>query len=509
MELPKSQSVFQHIKSRELNGLRVRKRPLFSNDYPEQVQSNSEGVAIEHDGEETPPLAVSFCKTIRSAHILAVSDEDGYLSLFDTRLKLSSFATSQENAGKSRVSSWVAHQNAIFDICWIKDGAGILTASGDQTIKVWDVQEGKCTGVLIGHTGSVKSVCSHPTNSDLAVSGSRDGSFSLWDFRCKSNHGRDCIMSTAVVNRAHISARKHFRRSKAASMSITSVLYLKDEVSVATAAAVDSVVKFWDTRNLKAQVTQTCPHSESVTETKVRLHGTTSLSQDLNGVFLSASCMDNRIYLYNVLQLDKGPISSFSGCQIKSFFVKSAISPDACHVLSGSSDGNAYLWQVNKPQADPIELADHDGEVTAVDWSQDGLGKIATASDDFTVRFWNIQSSFCSSARSPSSTRKRVMAIPSSACKKLVLEREQIGLEEGPSTSCPFHEAVSETNSPELTKMREIRTPESDKKTLSTFNSKDSSEKTPESALRSPSSVLYPPSSIRRRTIRDYFLSAS
>lgn len=30
----------------------------------------------------------------------------------------------------------------------------------------------------------------------------------------------------------------------------------------------------------------------------------------------------SRIYLYNVLQLDKGPIQSFSGCRIESFYVK-------------------------------------------------------------------------------------------------------------------------------------------------------------------------------------------
>lgn len=31
-------------------------------------------------------------------------------------------------------------------------------------MKVWDVQEMKCLGVLMGHTGSVKSMYSHPTN---------------------------------------------------------------------------------------------------------------------------------------------------------------------------------------------------------------------------------------------------------------------------------------------------------------------------------------------------------
>lgn len=29
--------------------------------------------------------------------------------------------------------------------------------------------------------------------------------------------------------------------------------------------------------------------------------------------------------------------------------LQSAISPDATHIISGSSDGNAYIWQVSFP----------------------------------------------------------------------------------------------------------------------------------------------------------------
>ncbi|KAL1804906.1 hypothetical protein ACET3Z_027974 [Daucus carota] len=122
----------------------------------------------------------------------------------------------------------ISHDNAIFDVCWIKDDTQMLTASGDQTsafilvqIKLWGAQEKKCLGFLLGHTGSIESICSHPTNDDINVSGSRDGSY-------------------------------------AASKSITSVLYLNDELSVATAGAVDSVVKLWDSKNLKAPISQAC-----------------------------------------------------------------------------------------------------------------------------------------------------------------------------------------------------------------------------------------------------------
>ncbi|XP_041003770.1 denticleless protein homolog [Juglans microcarpa x Juglans regia] len=511
MESSSPRSFFRKIRSRELSGFRVRKRPYISDAASDIIEIGA--VTVEHCGDETPPLAISFCKNIKNSHILAVSDEDGYVSLFDTRRKFSCSASHQENAEKAKVCDWVAHHNAVFDVRWIKEDAQILTASGDQTVKVWDVQEMKCIAELMGHTGSVKSICSHPTNPDIVVSGSRDGSFALWDLRCNSNsrsvHGELCLGSTAVVKGAHLPPQaKRIRRGKAASMSITSVLYLKDEVSIATAGAVDSVLKFWDSRNLKSVVTQTCPHPQS-TEKERRLHGISSLSQDLNGVFLSASCMDNRIYLYNLLQLEKGPLRSFSGCRIESFYVKSAISPDATHIISGSSDGNAYIWQVNKPHEDPVAFKSHDGEVTAVDWCPFEDGQIATCSDDFTVRMWNTQNGICSSTGSPpSSNRRRVMAIPRVECRKLMVNEPSCPKED-PDSWLPSNDVSHQNNSSYTIIMPEISTPEGQKKRFfSGSDLNEAFEKTPEATVKSPSSVLNPPSSTKR-TIRDYFHAAS
>lgn len=503
MEIYNSHSILHDIKSRELHGFKGRKRPLFNystsvddrNDEP----SCSRGVSSSHDGVSTPPLSVSFAKTIRNAHILGVSDEEGYVNLIDTRLKLSPSATHQENAEKAIVSSWVAHDNSVYDICWIKEDTRVLTASADHSIKLWDVEQKKCYGMLLGHVGSVKSVSCHPTNSDLVVSGSRDGSFALWDLRCNPCQGRDYITSTEQVNGAHTSAKlKQSIKKKAASMTVTSVLYLKDEVSIATAGAVDSVVKFWDTRNLRLPAAQASPLQESMTETKGR-HGITSLSQDCNGVLLSASCTDNRIYLYNVLRLDKGPVSSFAGCQIGSFFIKSTISPDATHILSGSGNGNAYIWQVDNPQQDPISLTSHEKEVTAVDWCLQEPGKIATASDDYTVRFWNVQNRSCLSPRT--AIRRRVMAVPNIECKELSQQREI------PCSSIHREASIQDQSLVEL-----MKTPEATpnqfcrNRLLPGVNLNKAFDKTPESASRSPSSVLSPPSSMKKRTIRDYFV---
>lgn len=99
-----------------------------------------------------------------------------------------------------------------------------------------------------------------------------------------------------------------------------------------------------------------------------RLHGISSLSQDDSGLLLSASCMDSRVYLYDTLQLEKGALRYLGGGRIESFFIKAAISPDASNIVCGSSNGKAYVWQVDKPQVEPTILKSHYEEVTAVDW---------------------------------------------------------------------------------------------------------------------------------------------
>ncbi|CAH2045156.1 unnamed protein product [Thlaspi arvense] len=509
-----TRSVFVDIGLRELNGFRVRKRPFFADS--ELICREIAGVSVEHEGIRTPPLAVSFCKSSRNSQVFAVSDEDGYVSLFNSSKRFASSSSHQENTENARFRDWVAHYNAVFDISWIKGDSCLLTASGDQTIKVWDVEESKCTGVLVGHTGTVKSMSSHPTNSDLLVSGSRDGCFALWDMRCKSSSHNDesCINSTGMVKGAHLSPlSKRNTRRKAASSSITSVLYLKDEITIATAGAPDSALKFWDTRKLRVPFAQASPQSDQTNTKEKRSHGVVCLSQDSSGTFLTASCKDNRIYLYNTLQLDKGPLQSFSGCRIDSFFVRTMISPDAEHILSGSSDGNAYIWQVNKPQEDPTVLKGHDYEVTAVDWSPSEIGKVATASDDFTVRLWNIENNRCSNANalaSASRVKRRVTALSDSEAK------ERLELNKEPE-SPQKHSSDDDDDYTNNQSMPIIRTPESQKRkassssllslsSLSTSDEDKTCERSPETAFNSPSSVLNPPSSVKRRTITDYFL---
>ena len=78
-------------------------------------------------------------------------------------------------------TSFRAHQNAIFDLSWNKDDSCLVsflliclgtranarqqaTASGDQTVKLFDVERQVCVGVLDGHTSTIKNVTWDPVN---------------------------------------------------------------------------------------------------------------------------------------------------------------------------------------------------------------------------------------------------------------------------------------------------------------------------------------------------------
>ncbi|KAJ0971544.1 hypothetical protein J5N97_019503 [Dioscorea zingiberensis] len=511
-----SSSFFGDVVKREIYGFQVNRRPYLGCLSSEPGAGGA--VAIEHQGLMSLPLAVSFCKMSGNSHFLAVGDEDGFVSLYDTRRSLPSATSCTEKSGKARVFDWIAHTNAIFDVCWIKDDSHIMTASGDQTIKLWNAENKKCMVLLAGHTGSVKSISPHASNPGLKW-GTTPVDVVL------GAHGSNKEVSNAPVKSRSCNSFRRKRARRACPMSITSVLCLKDTISIASGGALNRqelstdhffplliyivcIVKFWDTRNLNSAVTQACPKNEPLAEKETTSHGISSLSQDSHGTFIAASCMDHRIYLYEVLHPYKGATKVFSGSKIDTFYVKSALSPDGAHLLSGSSDGNAYIWRVNKPEATPVKLEGHEGEVTAVDWCSSEIGKLATSADDSMVRVWNMKRGSCVSAKSPNSARKRVTATAPKInnCRRLVMEDPVTVLTEQAENTCSM-EQTTDPPSPIQLKELEFSTPESGKKR----NRMEEHEilETPKAALCSPSSVLNPPPSLKRKTILDYFHAAS
>ena len=65
----------------------------------------------------------------------------------------------------------------MYDIFELKNG-NILTASGDGSIKLWDIKSKKCLQTFIGHSDYVVSLLG--TNGNSFVSGSYDNNAIIW-----------------------------------------------------------------------------------------------------------------------------------------------------------------------------------------------------------------------------------------------------------------------------------------------------------------------------------------
>jgi len=85
----------------------------------------------------------------------------------------------EDNYGYAR-RALKGHNNFVSDIVISSDGQYALSGSWDCTLRLWDINSGKCTLRFVGHTKDVLSVAMSPDHRQI-VSGSRDRTIKLWN----------------------------------------------------------------------------------------------------------------------------------------------------------------------------------------------------------------------------------------------------------------------------------------------------------------------------------------
>lgn len=72
------------------------------------------------------------------------------------------------------------HNHFVSDVVISSDGQFALSGSWDATLRLWEIETGKCTRRFVGHTKDVLSVAFSADNRQI-VSGSRDRTVKLWN----------------------------------------------------------------------------------------------------------------------------------------------------------------------------------------------------------------------------------------------------------------------------------------------------------------------------------------
>ncbi|GAA5925500.1 WD40 repeat domain-containing protein [Sporobolomyces koalae] len=360
------------------------------------VSSNEEHVAripsIQATRDFAPPFALAFSHAAKAGRkqVVAIADEEGTISLIAGK-------KSEWYTGPNR-ESFQAHSNAIFDLAWSQDDQTIATASGDQTVRLHDVETKACVGVLSGHLCTVKNVSWDPFNPHMLSTASRDGSIRVWDRRVRgytyTGPEESAVGTVNQIKNAHGTKGKA-AKGRSATRSVTAVNYLLHQDNLlASAGSADSVVKIWDLRRSHSRRINPAfyeTNEDSVeAAASARPHGIASMQLAPDGRRLYALSTDSQICAYDPLNLTHpAPLRTFAtaSCSAASFYVRCAVSPDSRSLACGSADGSLYLWDIEGSGQDAVRVRGHEKEVSGLDWTFDGL---ATCSDDLLVRRWSF-----------------------------------------------------------------------------------------------------------------------
>lgn len=126
--------------------------------------------------------------------MLGACEENGNFSLINTKREckknrssiFNQFNNTLSNNEINPVTKLQIHNNTIFDFDWCSNDNKIITASGDmssQIINLNDDRIGEIENILIGHTKSIKCVKQAFYNENIFTTCGRDGMIFVWDLR--------------------------------------------------------------------------------------------------------------------------------------------------------------------------------------------------------------------------------------------------------------------------------------------------------------------------------------
>ncbi|ETN41918.1 uncharacterized protein HMPREF1541_03857 [Cyphellophora europaea CBS 101466] len=350
----RQKSLSARLLSMRIDGLPHRQSPVVGNDlwqhetanfYTSPSDSNlDKGETLPYSRVRSIP-AIPFCTTSCNTNsLIVVGDEDGYVRFIDS-------ANDQQQKFNKTFLTIKPHDNAIMDMEFSYDDKYLVTASGDQTCQITDVQRQKSIVSLSGHSCSVKKAQFHPGNPNLLVSCARDGDINIWDLRenpcalpprVARNQITDGITARAPVRTiwdAHrpgkVKAKTRFSTDRN-DICITSMSFLDETRPYLFATASDSntIVKLWDIRSKHTRYNSTVPISQTEEPTSHISHrrfGTTSMALSSDGSKLYTLCRDHTVYAYSTSHLILGSASEMQAGATKwkgeKFGAKSGLGP--------------------------------------------------------------------------------------------------------------------------------------------------------------------------------------
>ncbi|PSB24242.1 WD40 repeat domain-containing protein [filamentous cyanobacterium Phorm 46] len=206
----------------------------------------------------------------------------------------------------AQLRTLIGHTDRVLAVAIAPDGKTAISASWDQTLKIWDTETGAQLRTLIGHTDRVLAVAIAP-DGKTAISASYDKTLKIWDTET------GCELKTLTGHGDWVNA-----------------VAIAPDGKTAISASGDETLKIWDTETGRELKTLT-GHSSGVNAVAIAPDGKTAIS----------ASRDHTLKVWDLLTGKE--VASFSG---ESAFSGCAIAPDGVTVVAGDASGRVHFLRL-------------------------------------------------------------------------------------------------------------------------------------------------------------------
>ncbi len=229
----------------------------------------------------------------------------------------------------------------------------IAATSDDQTIQLWDINQGRCFRTLQGHEDNISAFAFNP-DSQILASSSDNRQVKLWDIPTRS-----CQKTLKIGE------------------NVYSLTFSPDQPILAIGSE-DKTVQLWDVKLGKRLRTLRGQRNQIL-----------SFTFNSEQQILATGSEDKTVQLWD---LNTGHCYKILAGHLD-WVCSLAFSPNQPTLATGSYDHTIKLWSITTPTP-PLTLQGHTDKIKVVTFSPNGQ-ILATGSDDYTIKLWDITTGKC------------------------------------------------------------------------------------------------------------------